>query len=152
MLTKSDFLLYLKAPLHLWAKKNEKIDEIALSEYEKHLIKQGYEVEKYAKNLIPDAVWQEPYVAENFEVRQDAIVKFDDGSVNLYEVKSSTEVKKEHLYDVTFQVLTTEETQKIKKVYIVTLNKDYKLKGKIDIKSLFSVNDVTREVNNLKPI
>lgn len=152
MLTKSDFLVYLKAPLHLWAKKNEKIDEIALSEYEKHLIKQGYEVEKYAKSLIPDAVWQEPYVAENFEVRQDAIVKFDDGSVNLYEVKSSTEVKKEHLYDVTFQVLTTEETQKIKKVYIVTLNKDYKLKGKIDIKSLFSVNDVTREVNNLKPI
>lgn len=152
LLTKTDFLLYLKAPLHLWAKVNNKLEKVELTAYEKHLIKQGYEVEKYVKDLIPYATWQTPYVTDEYEVRQDATVVFDDGTANLYEVKSSTEVKKEHLYDVTFQVLATEETQKIKKVYVVTLNKDYKLKGKIDIKNLFSVSDVTREVNNLKPI
>lgn len=152
LLTKTDFLLYLKAPLHLWAKVNNKLEKVELTAYEKHLVKQGYEVEKYVKDLIPNALWQTPYVTDDFEVRQDATVVFEDGTANLYEVKSSTEVKKEHLYDVTFQVLVTEETQKIKKVYVVTLNKDYKLKGKIDIKNLFSVSDVTREVNNLKPI
>jgi hypothetical protein len=46
MLTKSDFLLYLKAPLHLWADKHSKLNKLVPSVYEQHLMKQGYEVEK----------------------------------------------------------------------------------------------------------
>ena len=150
MITKSDFLLFLKAPLHLWAKENDKLEKKAPSIYEQHLMKQGYEVEKLAHKLLPNATWQKPYFTDNFEIRQDAMIKYPDGSAHLYEIKSSTEVKKEHLLDVTFQSIITEEETKLKKIFVVTLNKDYVLNGKLDINSLFVVKDVTKDVKKLK--
>lgn len=150
MITKSDFLLFLKAPLHLWASVNNKLDKKAPSIYEQHLMKQGYEVEKLAHELLPNAVWQKPYFTDNFEIRQDALVKYPDGSGHLYEIKSSTEIKKEHLYDVTFQSIVMENDIKLKKIFVVTLNKDYILNGKLDINSLFAVKDVTKEVKKLR--
>lgn len=152
MLTKSDFLLFLKAPLHLWAKENNKLDKKAPSAYEQHLMKQGYGVEKLARELLPNATWQKPYFTDDYEIRQDGLVEYPDGTANLYEIKSSTEVKKEHLYDVTFQSIVTQESTKLKKVFVVTLNKDYVLKGKLDINLLFEITDVTNEVKELKPI
>ena len=94
MLTKSDFLLYLKAPLHLWAEKHNKLNKLVPSVYEQHLMKQGYEVEKLAHDLLPHATWQEAYVSDEFEIRRDALIKNTDGSEDLYEVKSSTTIKK----------------------------------------------------------
>ncbi len=43
MLTKSDFLLYLDAPLHLWAKSHDLL-HVTLSTYDQHLMQQGYAV------------------------------------------------------------------------------------------------------------
>lgn len=149
MLTKSDFLLYLKAPLHLWAEKHNKLNKLVPSVYEQHLMKQGYEVEKLAHDLLPHATWQEAYVSDEFEIRRDALIKNADGSEDLYEVKSSTTIKKEHLYDVTFQSIVMKDTTKLDKIFIVTLNKDYIFKNKLDIKKLFSVTDATNEVNDL---
>lgn len=151
MLTKSDFLLFLKAPLHLWAKKHKKLKKLAPSVYEQHLMKQGYEVEKLAHQLLPNATWQKAYFTDELEIRQDALIKFEDGTGNLYEVKSSTEVKKEHLYDLAFQLITMENKIKLKKLFTVTLNEDYVKKGKIDINSLFVVTDVTKKVKDLRP-
>lgn len=152
MLTKSDFLLFLKAPLHLWAKKHKKLKKLAPSVYEQHLMQQGYEVEKLAHQLLPNATWQKAYFTDELEIRQDALIKFEDGTGYLYEIKSSTEVKKEHLYDLAFQLITTEKEIKLKKIFTVTLNKDYIKKGKIDINSLFVVTDVTKKVKELRPI
>ena len=152
MITKSDFLLFLKAPLHLWAKENDKLEKKVPSIYEQHLMKQGYEVEKLAHDLLPNATWQKPYFTDDFEIRQDALIKYPDGSGHLYEIKSSTEVKREHLLDVTFQSIITEEETKLKKIFIVTLNKEYVLNGKLDINSLFIVKNVTNEVKKLKSI
>lgn len=149
MLTKSDFLLYMSAPLHLWAKKHNKLNKIVPSVFEQHLMKQGYEVEKLAHKLLPQATWQEAYVSYEFEVRRDALVKNPDGTHNLYEVKSSTTIKKEHLYDVTFQSIVMKDNTKLNKIYIVTLNKDYILENSLDIQSLFVKNDVTDKVKEL---
>ena len=44
MITKSDFLEYRDAPLHLWARKQGVI-EGALSQYDQHLLDRGKEVE-----------------------------------------------------------------------------------------------------------
>ena len=150
MITKSDFLLFLKAPLHLWAKENDKLEKKVPSIYEQHLMKQGYEVEKLAHKLLPNATWQKPYFTDDFEIRQDALIKYPDGSGHLYEIKSSTEVKKEHLFDVTFQSIITEEKTNLKKIFVVTLNKEYVLNGELDINSLFVVKDVTKIVKKLK--
>lgn len=123
MLTKTDFLLFLKAPLHLWAKENAKLEKKAPSIYEQHLMKQGYEVEKLAHELLPHATWQKPYFTDDFEIRQDALIKYPDGNGHLYEIKSSTEVKREHLFDVVYQSIIIEEKTKLKKIFIITLNK-----------------------------
>ncbi len=152
MITKSEFLLFLKAPMHLWAKVNDKLEKKTPSIYEQHLMKQGYEVEKLAHELLPNAIWQKPYFTDNFEIRQDALIKYPDGTGYLYEIKSSTEVKKEHLLDVTFQSIVTEKELKLTKVFVVTLNKDYVLNGKLDVNSLFVVKDVTKDVKKLKNI
>ena len=50
-LTKSDFLLYLDAPRHLWAKKNGRI-EAPLSEFDRLLSEQGYAVEALARETL----------------------------------------------------------------------------------------------------
>lgn len=149
MLTKSDFLLYLKAPLHLWAEKHNKLNKLVPTVYEQHLMKQGYEVEKLAHELLPHATWQEAYVSDEFEIRRDALIKNVDDTYDLYEVKSSTTIKKEHLYDVTFQSIVMKDTTKLSKIFIVTLNKEYIFKEKLDIKQLFSITDVTEEVKDL---
>lgn len=149
MLTKSDFLLYLKAPLHLWAEKHNKLNKLVPSVYEQHLMKQGYEVEKLAHELLPHATWQEAYVSDEFEIRRDALIKNTDDTFDLYEIKSSTTIKKEHLLDVTFQSIVMKDTTKLNKIFIVTLNKEYVFKDKLDIKQLFSITDVTQEVEDL---
>ncbi|HCR36262.1 hypothetical protein A2130_01395 [Candidatus Woesebacteria bacterium GWC2_33_12] len=149
MLTKSDFLLYLRAPLHLWAEKHNKLNKLVPSVYEQHLMKQGYGVEKLAHELLPHATWQEAYVSDEFEIRRDALIKNTDDTYDLYEVKSSTTIKKEHLYDVTFQSIVMKDRTKLNKIFIVTLNKEYIFKNKLDIKELFLITDVTEEVKEL---
>lgn len=149
MLTKSDFLLYLKAPLHLWAEKHNKLNKLVPSVYEQHLMKQGYEVEKLAHELLPHATWQEAYVSDEFEIRRDALIKNVDGTYDLYEIKSSTTIKPEHKYDVTFQSIVMRDITKLNKIFIVLLNKDYVFKDKLNIKELFLITDVTEEVKDL---
>jgi hypothetical protein len=50
-ITKSDFLLFLEAPRHLWAKKHDLIDQTP-SPFEINVMKQGYEVEALAKEYL----------------------------------------------------------------------------------------------------
>jgi len=50
-LTKSDFLLFLEAPRHLWAANNDLIDKTP-SPFEINVMKQGYEVEALAKEYL----------------------------------------------------------------------------------------------------
>lgn len=149
MITKSEFLLFLKAPLHLWAKKHNKLNKTVPTVYEQHLMKQGYEVEKLAHELLPHATWQEAYVDDEFEIRNDALIRNENGTCDLYEVKSSTSIKKEHLYDVAFQSIVMKDTTKLNKIFMVILNKDYIFKDSLNIKELFSITDVTDKVNDL---
>lgn len=149
MLTKSDFLLFLEAPMHLWASKHIKSFKPYVSEYDRHLMEQGKEVEKLARNFLPGAEWQRTYKSGEFETRADALIKNDDDTYDLYEVKSTTNVEKEHLYDATFQSIVIGKNIKLNKIYIVTLNKDYILEDSLNINALFKKNDVTEKVKDL---
>jgi hypothetical protein len=55
ILTKSDFLLFLETPRHLWADKHDLIDQTP-SPFEINVIKQGYEVEAFAKEFLVKSV------------------------------------------------------------------------------------------------
>ncbi|MCX6705692.1 MAG: DUF2779 domain-containing protein [Candidatus Woesebacteria bacterium] len=149
MLTKSDFLLYLEAPVHLWAKKHIQSYKEILSEYERFLMEQGKEVEKLARNLLPSAEWQKTFRVGEFETRADALLKNADGTYDLYEVKSITNIEKEHIYDVIFQSIVIGKNIQLNRIFLVTLNKEYILEDTLNINTLFVKNDVTNKVREL---
>ncbi len=75
------------------------------------------------------------------------ILKKTSGGYAIYEVKSSTEVKKTHLVDVAYQryVLGMCDVP-VTGVYIVHINPDYVRRGDIELGKLFRVSDVTETV------
>ncbi|MDO9547140.1 MAG: DUF2779 domain-containing protein [Pelolinea sp.] len=155
-LTKSDFLLYLDAPLHLWAAKHDRI-ETSPSPFNVHLMDQGYEVEQLAKQYILSVLinplneetlhWQSTYSYQNYTVRTDALVeKPHEGSFDLYEIKSGTGVQKENILDAVFQYLILSKQLNMDKIFILHLNKDYVRDGDLDIPQLFTADDITQDV------
>ena len=148
MLTKTDFILFLESPLHLWALKHDALTISSPSAYDQHLMQQGYQVEKIAHQLLPMAEWQKTFTYNEYEARVDALVKNPDGGYDIYEIKSTTKVEKEHIFDATFQYLVAKNTIQINKIYVVTLNKDYILNGELNTFELFSINDITDKVKD----
>ncbi len=136
---------------------------------------QGNEVTDLAKTLFPDGVEIEG--VEDLEVlikktqellprrkplfeavlrykntlaRPDILVPNKDGSWDLYEVKSSTQVKDIHYEDVAFQKYCYEGAGlKISKVYLVHINNKYVKNGPIDPVGLLSQVDVTDQAQKL---
>ena len=155
MLTKTEYLIYKECPKCLWLKKNrpDAYVEPKWSEFAIDLIKQGYEVEKYAKGLFPNADSQKTFKTKRgLEVRVDFLEENEDGTYNLYEVKSSTKVDKYHLLDVTFQVIALEEAGiKLNEINIVLLDRDYVKDGEINVHQLFRKEDVIEKVARLRP-
>lgn len=162
MLTKSDFLLFLEAPMHLWAKEHGKLQITAPSTYDQHLMKQGYEVEKVAhdylkKYVLPkykhaELLWQQTYVSGEYQSRADGIIHdLDTDTYDIYEIKSSTSEKKDHLPDATFQTIVIGDTLTIGSIHLLLLNDEYVRGDSLDIEQLFKVPDVTSDVTEMTP-
>lgn len=177
MLTKTDFIQYLHCPESLWLKKNkpEEYPEGEVSLFLEKLIQEGYEVEEYAKKLFSGGVeiptnaspemtqaimnsggivyFQPSFVtAKGAFARVDILERLADGTLCIYEVKSSTSVKTEplrnHIKDTAFQkYVLTQCGLDISTVKIIHLNKDYVKNGDINPNKLLEVVDVTQEVN-----
>ncbi|MDH5607152.1 MAG: DUF2779 domain-containing protein [Anaerolineae bacterium] len=156
LITKSDILAYLDAPLHLWAAKHEQLDMTAPSEYARLIMEQGQQVETMAKDFLkqfilpafPGAVisFEDTFETGKFLARADALLYDPAAEVyDLFEIKSASSVKPEHLYDITFQRLVCEESLPIRDVYLVHLNKDYIRQGEIEIGQLFRLSKLTAE-------
>lgn len=150
-LTKSDFLLFLDAPRHLWADKHDLIDKTP-SPFEINVMMQGYEVEALAKEYLEkyvlksdeNLIFQEPFNDRQFTVRSEILIhKPSTDPYDLYEVKSGTSVKKENIYDVTYQFLIINEQIKIDRVLILHLNKEYIRYSHLNLAELFIEEDVT---------
>ena len=160
-ITKSDFLLYCEAPRHLWAKKNGKIEK-SLSDFDQLLIDQGYQVETLARyyleqDVVPQArggtlQWQATYSDGPYEARVDALLyKPDSNAYDLYEVKSSTGVDKEDIYDVGFQALILNHHITVDHFYLLHPNKEYIRNGELEVSQLFIADEITDKVNALNP-
>ncbi len=159
-ITKSDFLLYCEAPRHLWAKKHGSYYQ-QISEFDQHLMNEGNTVESFAHEYLTQFAistnrderlhWQETFSDGSFEIRIDALVyKVCNNSYDLYEIKSSTGVDKEIVWDVTFQAIILEKLFNIENYYVLHLNKDYIRTGELDLNSLFIPEDVTKKVKASK--
>ncbi|MAZ54438.1 MAG: phosphomethylpyrimidine kinase [Flavobacteriales bacterium] len=168
-LTKTDYLHYLKCPESLWLFKNkpEVYPNGKFSKFLEKLTKEGYEVEEYAKKLFFEGVeievnssisqtqkklndnhtvyFQPSFLSpKGIFARIDILQKLNDGTFHIYEVKSSTSIKKENLIDACFQKYVCEQTGIIiSKASIIYLNKDFISKGEINPNDLLIIEDVT---------
>lgn len=162
-LTKTDFIAYLDAPRHLWAIKNKKIPQQEVNAYVQHLFEQGYDVERYAERYIQELLIKEYGVDRDkimlqptqidgeFEARTDVLIlNPKTNKWDMYEIKSSTSVSKQHKFDATFQKLVFSKSYDLGSIYILHLNKDYELRGDVNLQSLFTATDITEHTEKLK--
>lgn len=162
MITKTDFLIYLEAPRHFWALKNNQYDT-TLSEFDKHLIQQGYLVEREAKEfakkyLLPnnstddnDLVFQKTFIDGDFEARSDILIRNSKTNKwDIYEVKSVTKPEPEHYYDTTFQAIVMEKHLDIDNIFILHVNNEYVRHGDFDLAQFLIAENVNGKVQELK--
>ena len=72
--------------------------------------------------------------------------------MDLYETKSSSSIKDEHIDDVAFQKMVVEQTGlMVNRCFVITTNSDYVRRGDIDPEELFVVTDVTEFVTDRLP-
>ena len=102
-------------------------------------------------NPALDIRFQHTLVDENYEARVDALV-FDPTveAFDLYEIKSSTSVKPEHKWDVTFQALVAETSLSLRNVYLVLVNKEYIRHGEIDSGNMFVIEQADEYVEKFR--
>jgi len=173
-LTKSTYMKGEQCQRLLWLADKKKLPEVSLAD--QHRFDQGHEFEKYVYLLFPDAVDLSEFRGkENIEKTQEAVKKkktiFEAGiqfeelfiradifepkgdSWNLYEIKSTTKVKKQHITDMAFQKYVLEKAGfKINRCFVIFLNKEYAKNKKINAKKLVSKEDVTEQVELIKNI
>jgi len=163
MLTKTDFLLYLDSPLHLWYKTHGgKFKEP--SSFELFLRTQGYEVERLAEKYLKKHVlpqygkgyvlkFQEKYIDGEYSAISDVVIEnTKTGEIDLYEIKSSASIKEKHEWDASFQRVVCKASKKVGKVFILIINNEYRLEGDLDISKLFSLNEITDKAEMVEDV
>ena len=178
-LTKTDFKYYLDCPESIWLLKNKPhiYPKGEFSLFAEKLIKEGYEVEAYAKQLFTNSldlpeygspvetqqaltdrhsVYFQPSFNTNKDVfaRIDVLERLTDGTWHIYEVKSSTSIKKDRKHrqieDACFQkYVLTVCGYIVSKVSIIHLNKEYIKQGAIIPNELLEITEITEAVNGI---
>lgn len=161
-LTKTDFIHYLGCPKSMWLSKREADNYPAgqFSAFQRKLVDGGRDVERYFRQQFEDqgnAIhFEQVFETENgLFARVDGLDLGQEGSVTLYEVKSSTGVKERaphyQLEDACFQKICAERAgQAIDRVVLVHLNGEYVRGGDIDPAQLLVFEDVTDRVADIE--
>ena len=177
MLSKSEYMLYLKHPAWLWIKKHAKhlmppIDDALQARFD-----EGNAFEPFVESLFPnllhvgfnnyseyldmpkrtveawndgaEIVSQGRYEAGSITCISDIIRKDGDAFI-LTEIKSSSSAKTEHALDLAFQKIVLEGAgYPIQKCEVAHVDSSYVRSGDINPKELISFTDITEEVDNL---
>lgn len=180
-LTKTDFVHYLQCPRSLWLLKHK--PEIypykEFSDFLQKITREGYEVEAYAQQMFPGGVSLSPagdaaitktqeaftnktktlfqatvLTEKGLFARADILERNDNGTYTLYEVKSSSSIKKDtkhnHIKDACFQKIAFEQSGlTIEKVYIIHTNGDYVRTIEINPNQLLKKVDITDAVKEV---
>jgi len=128
---------------------------ISVGELAKELYSNGIDLTNYSdetkiketKRLKDQVLFEASVKYDEFFVRADILVPNNDGSHNIIEVKGDSEIKEEHIPDVSFQKYIFEKAgYKISKVYLAHANNEYLKQGKIDPNQFFKIEDVTEQL------
>ncbi len=165
LISKTTFLEFLFCAKNIWLKihKPDLAHMFQLSDFEKQLMEQGNEVDKYVQKIFPDGVvgdaktegtfFQPTFETDGFLVRCD-VLEYDkkNKNWNLYEVKATNSIKengglRDHIDDITFQASVLRRAGlNVGKYFLITLNKEYVRWGDIEPEKLFAKEDVTEKV------
>jgi len=174
-LSKSKYLQGLQCPKLLWMSYHAKNKFPPVDADTQAIFDQGHAVTALATSLFPGGVeiegvediegilkmsqkllsqrrplFEAAFRYKNAFARADILAPCEDGSWDLYEVKSSTKVKDVHYEDVAFQKYCYEGAGlKIRKIYLVHINNQYVKKGPIDPRGLLDQEDVTEQVREI---
>src|SRR3989338_3240090 len=154
ILSKTDYILFRECPKNVWYKihKPDIYFQSELSDFEKHIVETGNEVELVARQIFPDGVLIEGRDEAARKLTEEYIAKrqptlfqpvfFKDGflaavdileynqkteSYDISEIKATNEAdKKRHYYDLAFQVnLLRKCGLKIGVINLTHLNSEY---------------------------
>jgi len=177
VLSKSDYHLYLKHPAWLWLKKHEPKKLPAIDANLQAMFDAGHEFESYAEALFPGGVtlgwdptnygsyqtlpgrtraaiannapviFQGRLEANGITAISDVLVRVDDHTFDLFEIKSSTKAKAEHIDDLAFQTHLLELTgYSVRNIGVVHVNSSYVRQGAVEPLELCTQTDVTEAV------
>jgi hypothetical protein len=172
-LTKTRYLSGLICPKALWLSEHDSDQASAPSAFQERILRQGTEVSLLATERFPGGVRIEapPYQTERalqetrdalasgapalYEgaflfretlVRVDVLRRGPAGSWDLIEVKSTTQIKEEHLSDAAVQRFVLEGSGvRLDRVYLMHLNRECAYP---DLSDLFAVEDVTEQIGD----
>ncbi len=170
MITKSNYLLGIQCLKLLWTYKNDSDNFPEPSDELKHRFEQGHEVGELAKVLFPKGIdiedkdfkynlkktkeflekkvplFEASFLVDDLYARADILVP-KSKAWDIIEVKSSTSVKDINIHDLAFQKYVFQKAGlKIRKCFLMHLNKEYRKKDKIAPNKLFKLIEVTEEV------
>lgn len=174
-LSKSKFMDGLICPKLLWYDYHKKEVIPAPNAFDQDIMDQGTKVGELARDLFSGGItvkrdkdplvtaanslkvidkkaplFESGFVFGRFYALPDILVPAGSKEWDLIEVKSTGEVKDEHIYDVAYQKYVYEGAGlKIRKCYLLHLNKDYVKQGPLDPKKLFIKEDITSRVDNI---
>ena len=117
----------------------------------------GGDVQKQTQDQIKagaTTIFQAAAVADRIMAIAD-IIRFNPETKkwDIFEVKSSTEEKKEHIYDVCFQRIAFRKAGfDIGRVHLICVNGDYLRAGAIDPQAFLITKDITEDVDEVEEI
>lgn len=118
-------------------------DAVHIQSYGDAAVKETEEAVKDGTTVI----FQATAIIDGYHVKADVFVREKNGTWSIHEVKSSTEVKDEHLDDIAFQKMVFEKAgYAVSKTFLVCVQKDYVRDGDIKVKKLKKQIDVTNAV------
>ncbi|MBU0672756.1 MAG: DUF2779 domain-containing protein [Candidatus Margulisbacteria bacterium] len=170
-LSKSKYLNGLQCPKLLWYEYNQKADIPKPGAAVQFAFAEGHRVGALAQQLFPNGLhiprdWQpEKQAQQSLEAAKQRLPLFEAGFVfgqtyaladilvpvgedewDLIEVKSSTSVKEAHYHDAAFQRYVYQGAGlKIRRCYLLHINKEYVRRGSIDPEKFFVKQDITTE-------
>ena len=179
LLTKSEYMLYLKHPAWLWLKVHDKSKLPPVDAGTQAMFDAGHNFEQYAESFYPSAtrlgfsdyksylslpirtaqalsqgancIFQGRFETEDCTFICDVLTVTGDKSVDLIEIKSGTHVKEDYLYDLAFQMVVLERCgYSVGSISVAHVNNSYVRKGDIDPLGLVTYEDVTFQVKGLK--
>ena len=121
-----------------------KYEDLEYNEDLNVMIEKTKQLMEYKPNIITEA----SFIYDNNFCSVD-ILKNDKDGIEIYEVKSSTEVKDTHIDDISYQYyVLTNLGYKIKKACLVYINNKYVRHGKLEIDKLFNIEDLTEKAKS----